>query len=255
MMVGQSVRCRVFVGRRKELAALDDARKSLAKSSGSFMLISGEAGIGKTRLLNEFLGLAHNRRARHFVNTECLQRAQQPLGPVRSFVRTLVPTIVLADVPRSVLRALVQVIPEELPRGVVTANADFVLEKEQLFSALLAFFRLVCAKRATLLTVEDLQWSDESTLEFLGYLAHRMEAMRLLVVATCRSDELETNERLLASMSQLFREPNVYRTMLEPLESREIRALVDGSLEGRDSLPEHIARDIELRSHTCLQKH
>ncbi len=247
-MVGQSVRCRIFVGRQKELAALDEARKSLAQSSGSFVLISGEAGIGKTRLLNEFLGLAHNRRARNVVNTECLQGAQQPLGPIRSLVRTLAPTISLTSVPPTVLRALAQVIPEELPRRVVTRNASFVLEKEQLFSALLAFLRLVCAKRATILTVEDLHWSDDSTLEFLVYLVHRMDAMRLLVVATCRSDELAGNERLLVSMSPLFREPHLRLMTLEPLAAREIRAVVDGTVVGRDPLPEKVAQDIEERS-------
>jgi len=247
-MVGQLVRCRIFVGRRKELAALDAARKSLAQSSGSFVLISGEAGIGKTRLLNEFLGLSHNRRLRNVVNTECLQRAQQPLGPIRSLLRALVPAITLAAMPATVVRALAQVIPEELPRKLVTRNADFVLEKEQLFAALLDFLRLVCAKRATILTVEDLHWSDDSTLDFLVYLAHRMDAMRLLIVVTCRSDELEGNERLLVSMSPLFREPHLRLVTLEPLASRELRALVDGTVVGRDPLPEHVARDIEERS-------
>ena len=247
-MIGQSVRCRVFIGRRDELAALEGARKALAKSCGSFMLISGEAGIGKTRLLTEFLGLAHNRRARHVVNTECLQSAQQPLGPIRALMRSLVSAVSLTGLPPAALRALVQVVPEELAPEVVFRYRDFVLEKEQLFSALLAFLRHVCARRATILTVEDLHWSDASTLEFLGYVANRMDAMRLLIVATCRSDELERNEPLLASMSQLFRGRSVRRVMLEPFVSRDIRAVVEGTLDGRDALPEDVARDIERLS-------
>ncbi|HET9341948.1 MAG TPA: AAA family ATPase [Candidatus Eremiobacteraceae bacterium] len=247
-MIGRSIRCRTFVGRRKELAELDDARKWLSKSSGSFVLVTGEAGIGKTRLLNEFLGLAHARRARNVVNTECLQRAQQPLGPVRALVRALVQLVALADMPPPVLRALVQVMPEELPRDLVDEHARFALEKDQLFASLLAFLKLICAKRATLLTIEDIHWSDESTIDFLSYLVNRMESMRLLVVATCRADELERDERLLASMSQMFRARCIRRVILDPLPSAEIRAVVDGTLDGRGTLPEPIIRDIEQRS-------
>jgi len=205
MVITQSVRCRAFVGRRKELAALDERRKALAKSSGSFVLVTGEAGIGKTRLLNEFLELVRDRRSRNIVNTECLQSAQQPLGPIRALVSELANTVRLVDMPPVVLRALTQLIPERLDVGVVAANARFPLEKDQLFGALWAFLGLVCAKRATLLNVEDLQWSDGSTIGFLGYLAGRIDPMRLLVVATCRSDELERNEKLLASMASLLR--------------------------------------------------
>ena len=247
-MVGQSVRCRIFVGRRTELAALEAARRALAKSSGSFMLVAGEAGIGKTRLLTEFLALAGSRRARNLVNTECAQHTVQPFGPIRSILRALVPTIRLSDLSTPILLALAQVIPEELPRDVVARNADVVLEKEPLFSALLGFLRLVCTKRATLVTIEDIHWCDRSTLEFLTYLVHRIDGMRLLVVATCRSDELAANEPLLASLSPLFREPHFNRVVLEPLLPREIRALVDGALEGRHLLPEPVARDIERRS-------
>src|SRR5579859_3004697 len=163
-MIGRSIRCRTFVGRRKQLAELDDARKCLAKSSGSFVLVTGEAGIGKTRLLNEFLGFSHDRRAKNVVNTECLQRAQQPLGPARALVRALVPLVALAEMPPPVLRALVQVMPEELPRDLVDEHSRFALEKDQLFASLLAFLKLICAKRATLLTIEDIHWSDESTI-------------------------------------------------------------------------------------------
>src|SRR5215472_13926853 len=159
-MLGQSARCRTFVGRRKELAALDDARKMLARSDGSFLLVSGEAGIGKSRLLTEFLDLARDKRARNLITTECIQRAQQPLGPIRSLVRSLIPAIDINAMPPTAVRAVIQLIPEELPRDAVEPIAGYVLEKDQLFAALLELLRQVCAKRATILALEDLHWSD-----------------------------------------------------------------------------------------------
>ncbi|MEO6836124.1 MAG: AAA family ATPase [Candidatus Tumulicola sp.] len=239
------MRCRQFVGRVGELAALESARKSLAKSSGSFVLISGEAGIGKTRLLTEFLEGLDRRRARHVVNTECLQRAQQPLGPLRAFLRALVPHVELADLSGAVLGALVQTVPDRLPRGVVEAHSGIALEKDRLFAAVLELLHYVCAKRATILTVEDVHWADDSTLEFLGYVARRMQPMRLLVIATYRSDELGANEGLLLGLSPLLRESAVRRVTLEPLAPPEIRALVHGAAAGRAALPETVALNIE----------
>jgi len=248
MLSAQPVRCRTFVGRRNELAVLDGRRKALAQSSGSFVLVTGEPGIGKTRLLTEFLELTLDRRGRNVVNTECLQRAQQPLGPIRALVSKLANAVTISEMPSVVLRALVQVAAEQFTREVVATNAAFPLEKDQLFAALTAFLRSVCAKRATLLTIEDLQWSDGTTIDFLNYLAGRMEQMRLLVVATCRSDELERNESLLASMAQLLRARAFHRLGLDPLASDEIRAVVEGTVEGREPLPQDVVGDIERRS-------
>jgi predicted ATPase len=187
MTIGQPVRCRAFVGRRKELAALDEARKALARSSARCVLISGEAGIGKSRLLNEFLAQTGSRRARHTINTECLQGAQEPLGPIRALIRALLPAVAAADLPKPVARALAQVAPADQPHS-AASDGHVTLEKEQLFSALLSFLQMVCVKRATILTIEDIHWADESTLQFLAYVAQRAQAMRLLVLTTYRSD-------------------------------------------------------------------
>ena len=97
MLSAQPVRCRTFVGRRNELAVLDGRRKALAQSSGSFVLVTGEPGIGKTRLLTEFLELTLDRRGRNVVNTECLQRAQQPLGPIRALVSKLANAVTITS--------------------------------------------------------------------------------------------------------------------------------------------------------------
>ncbi|MBD5605066.1 MAG: ATP-binding protein [Candidatus Eremiobacteraeota bacterium] len=54
-MVALPVTCPVFIGRRVELEALDDARRALARSNGAFVLVGGEAGIGKSRLTAQFV--------------------------------------------------------------------------------------------------------------------------------------------------------------------------------------------------------
>lgn len=241
-------RCRVFVGRKNEMAALEMARRSLAKSRGSIVLLSGEAGIGKTRLLDEFVALVERGRSRNIFHAECRQRAQRPLGGIITFVRALARKVVVAELPRNVLRALVQVVPDELPPETVSANERFVLEREQLFEAFVALLNIVCAKRSTILTIEDLQWADLSTFEFLEYLARRIDSMRLLMVVTYRTDNFEDAPVLFDAISRFLRESSVNNVSLEPLPVAEIRALIDGTLGEHAVLAPSIMKSIEARS-------
>lgn len=247
-MVGDSLRCPAFIGRQRELSALVDARKSLSKSSGSFALVSGDAGIGKTRLLNEFIADARAGRQRHLLITECLQRGGHALGPVRSAVRQLVDDTDFRALPRPIVRALAQVVPHAMPPDLATAGAAAALEKADLFEALVDFFRLVCAKRAVVWTIEDIHWADESTIEFLAYLAHRLDGMRLLIVATLRSDELDGRRPSHPAIARLQREASLRNIRLSPLNSRELHALITATLGRRAHLPQHVVRDIEERS-------
>jgi DNA-binding CsgD family transcriptional regulator/tetratricopeptide (TPR) repeat protein len=240
-VIGQPVACAVFVGRKDELAALTDARRALSQSHGSVVLLGGEAGIGKSRLLAQFVRQSSEGRARTLVGAECLEQAQQPFGPIRSLARALHAKVPLADLPPHVLRALAQlgsdVLSDDGPR----------LEKGELFDALLTFVKLVCAKRATVFTIEDVHWADQSTLEFLSYLTPRIGATRLLLVATYRSDEVEGNAPLFDALSRMLRESTARRIVLEPFATGEVRALLAGTLEGRSRPPQSVIDDIERR--------
>lgn len=85
-MIGCPVTSPVFVGRQEEQAVLDDARRALAKCQGSMVLVGGEPGIGKTRLLTEFIRSAAEGRSRNLAVAECRERAQQPFGLIRTFL-------------------------------------------------------------------------------------------------------------------------------------------------------------------------
>ena len=247
-MVGQSVRCRAFIGRQRELSALVEARKSLRESSGSFALISGDAGIGKSRLLNEFTALSRDGRKRLVLLTECLQHADRPLAPVRSALRTLVQGLRYPELSKPIVRALAQVVPLEVPAEHSALASSVALEKDELFEALFEFLRLICRKQAVIWTVEDIHWADDSTIEFLHYVAHRVEGMRLLIVATLRSDELDGRQPSHPRLGQLQRESSLRTIRLQPLTSRELHELVEETLKGHQRLPTRVVRDIEERS-------
>ena len=120
------------------------------------------------------------------------------------------------------------------------------LEKAQLFPALVSFFKLVADKRATIVAIEDIQWADASTLDFLSFLVPQMATTRFMAIATYRSDHVEGNAPLTKALARLMREAHVHHIVLEPLSSSDVRALMTGAL-GNCPLPVKTGRDIERR--------
>jgi DNA-binding NarL/FixJ family response regulator len=239
---------RAFIGRREELAALQAARRELASSHGGAILIGGETGIGKSRLLAHFVRELREAKSRRIVvTTECLERMHVPFGPIRSFVAALAPAVPANELSPKVRRAVAQLTRSDAPDRAVPAPGD-VLERPELLAALVDFVKAVVARKATVLAIEDIHWADVSTLDFITYAIPRLARARLLLVATYRSDELEHNEPLFNAVSQLLREPNVRRFTLPAFSRAEIRDLVDDALAGRAALPAGVRHDIEVRS-------
>lgn len=236
---------RAFIGRSSELAELENARRSLAQSRGSLLLLGGEAGIGKTRLLAEFLARSKGGRARNIASAECLQHASHPFGPIRSLVRALLPIASRDFFLTTSGRALGQVVPEAASR--VDAARGVPVEKALLFAALADFFKCVAAKRATVLSIEDLHWADPSTLEFLEYFAPRITAARLMLICTYRSEEVESRAALLNLLAGVLRERSVRSITLQPLSSGDIRAILQDALHSRARLAVPTIGEIERR--------
>jgi predicted ATPase len=224
--------CPSLIGRDRELALLHASRRALAQSHASLVLIGGEAGIGKSRLLAQFLrGAGDNRRLRAIVCAECFEHAPQPFGPVRDVITEL------ARVTNSPL-------PPTLARFVARETNGETLEKAELF----AFLRERARDRATIVAIEDLHWSDATTIEFLGYLAARITGTRLLVIATYRSEMSEANGALSAAIARAMREPATFHVELSALKAPQLRELLCGALEGHSQLDRDILDEIVERA-------
>ncbi|MDQ4042476.1 MAG: AAA family ATPase [Actinomycetota bacterium] len=159
-----------FVGRERESALLTGRLEEASEGSGDAVAVEGEAGVGKTRLVEEFLGYAGSRNA-HVLSGRCYERE---LGP------PLEPVMDALELP----------IGEEEP--IYLCEAEPYDNSARIYDTLTR--KLVQESRdadhkAVVLFVDDVQWADPATLEFLSYLAKRISGERILLVVSYRRED------------------------------------------------------------------
>jgi DNA-binding CsgD family transcriptional regulator/tetratricopeptide (TPR) repeat protein len=163
---------------------------------GRLVLVAGEAGVGKTALIDEF-AVRHRQAARVLWGGCDPLTTPRPLGP-------------LADVAPALGGRLDQLLRDEAPR-------------EVLFGALLE--RLRDARVATVLVIEDLHWADEATIDLLRFLARRLGPASTLLVVTYRDDEVGPQHPVQLLAGDLASSALVRRLGLAPLSRQAVEVL------------------------------
>jgi predicted ATPase len=183
-----------FVGREAELEDLAGAWTAAAARRPSLLLVAGEAGIGKTRLIQEAAELA--RATGGLVAwTRCYEAERSLfLQPLTEAVRTAVlalPPARLGVAAGDGAGTLAELVPEvrRLLDPPPYQRAPAELERRRSFEAVTGFFRGLAAQQPVLLVVDDLHQAGTSTLELLHFLARRLDRDRLLLLATVRAEE------------------------------------------------------------------
>jgi DNA-binding NarL/FixJ family response regulator len=214
-----------FVGRDREMALLADALSHLP----AVVLVEGEPGIGKSRLLHEFLSSPAGRRCRPMLATCPPFREPYTLGPVVDAVRQATDSVV--DLPLSGLAgALRPMFPEwadDLPPA-PEPLADPSASRYRVFRALA---ELLGHLNVAVLVVEDVHWADDATLEFLLFLVSRQPPPVSLVV-TYRPQDIPADSLLLRLSSRVLAGGAPVRLALEPLDVDGTRDLVSSMLDG-----------------------
>jgi DNA-binding CsgD family transcriptional regulator/tetratricopeptide (TPR) repeat protein len=221
-----------LVGRGPELAELESALRRAETGRPSGILLAGDAGVGKSRMVGETVERAAAAGFTVLVG-RCLDTADAalPYLPFTEIVTSLATTHPEIVAERAALRSL-------LPGTVVrddAAGADRALGQLRVFDAVLSALDALSAVSPTLLVVEDLHWADRSSRDLLVFLLSRLTAQRLVVLATYRRDDLHRRHPLRPMLSEVVRLPAVERLELEPLggdDSLElVRRLADGSVD------------------------
>lgn len=237
------ITCRVLVGRETELGQLRDALKRARADEPRTVLVGGEAGVGKTRLVEEFGRIAEGEAARVLVG-HCVELGEDglPFAPFAAILRELLRASG-AGVFSGYEQELARLLPELEPAGPAPALSD---SRGHLFEAVSALVERAAAEGPLVLVVEDLHWADRSTRDLIRFLVRSVRRAGALLVGTYRSDELHRGHPLRAFLAELDRVRSVERLELDRLD-RDGTAQILGHLLGHEA-PASLVEDIHARA-------
>ncbi|MDX1658227.1 MAG: BTAD domain-containing putative transcriptional regulator [Nitriliruptorales bacterium] len=211
---------RELVGREAEVERLHTILSDTTAGRPRVVLLGGEAGIGKSRLLAALLDGAERRGYRAMMG-HCVDLGDSalPFAPIaqvlRAFERRSDPEEVDEVLGRS-RPELARIVPELAEEGASGLAVDADSQRAVVFAAVLDTLDRMSQQRPALLAVEDIHWADRSTLDLLVYLARNLSVERLVLVATFRTDELHRRHPLRRPLAELTRLPQVERLDLAP---------------------------------------
>ncbi|MBI4318484.1 MAG: AAA family ATPase [Chloroflexi bacterium] len=226
-----------LIGRAAEMQDLSVRLTSAARGHGGVLFLTGESGIGKTRLAREALAVATARKfqvlqGRAYSVESCLAYAPI-LDAVGPFLRRL-------DIARQ--SRLVGGLPDlgRLFSGLRLAPpeplSDPALEKTRLFEAVACLIERLAGELPVLLLMDDLQWADPASLELFHYIARGLADQRVLALATCTSPQLDLTRGLRPMMSSLQHAGLAREIVVSRLDAQSV-GLLTRSLLGDEPPP------------------
>ena len=226
-----------LVGRDEQMAALDAAFDSVRQGGPTAVLLGGEAGVGKSRLVSEF-GQAATAAGARVLTGGCLELGTDglPFAPFTAVLRDLVHELgadaVASMLPGRTTRGLARLLPE---LGEPDTSSDIFLDpgeaRARLFEEVLSALDHLARHSPVVLVIEDAHWADRSSRDLLTFLIGNQRAISgLLIIVTFRSDELHRTHPLRPMLATLDRIAWVERVELPRLTSHDTAKLAAGIL-------------------------
>ena len=252
--IGSATDTTPFVGRDIEYGLLTGLIAQLSAGAGHTVLIEGEPGIGKSRLMRE---VARHAAALDLstLATKCyeIERAM-PYQPVIDLVTRALDRVSagalrnLAPVSLAELAALVPEVGERYP-GLPRLSNDFPEARQaRLSRAVGQLLEAMRGDRPSILMVDDIQWADEASAQVFHFLARHVCERPVLVIYAYRDEDVDSDERLARLVENLRRESNARHLPLARLcradTERLVAALADSNL-GAPGLAERLQRETE----------
>jgi len=252
-----------LIGRKQELQEARSLWNKTLSGQGQVLLISGEAGIGKTRLVREIVTRAEVLGGWALTGNS-YPEGSTPFAPFRQIVREVyrskaqeimddgfsLPEFVFADL-LTLAPELRSIFPESpstiIKSSQISSSAGPQAEQQRLFEGLTFFFTTISRHAPLLLVLEDTQWSDSGSLQLLIQLARNTYQERVMLVITYRTEELEEATLLQKALHEIDRGRSATRLSLKPLERAETHQLLSFLLaaEMEEDISEEIYQQTE----------
>jgi tetratricopeptide (TPR) repeat protein/energy-coupling factor transporter ATP-binding protein EcfA2 len=237
----QPIVCPILIGRGPQLDRILRRVAEARTGHGQVILVSGEAGIGKSRLVAEVQAHANQAGAR-VLQGHCFEPDRTlPYAPLQD----LLPALPITQLPHAIIDALgsaaydlVPLLPnltDWLPPARRAIALDPEQEKRRLFLALTQLFVRHAAVDPLLVVIEDVHWSDDASLDFITYVARQIEGHPIVLLLTFRTDEI--GPRLADLLTELDRSRIASEVRLSRLERADVGAMMRAILGGDRRLP------------------
>jgi len=207
-MIRSPLVCPSSIGRKPQLDALVEQLENAIQGSGKLILLGGDAGVGKSRLVRDLKNAASTRQVRVIEGRCTSTESSVPYAPLMNALRFRIAKgegQAVAEILGPLRSVLAPIFPQLEPNTGESAEASADRERERPFELIFAVLERLAAEEPMLLVLEDVHWADQTSLELLHHLAHRAPSHPMLVLATYRSDELHSAHplrRLLGSLAR-----------------------------------------------------
>ncbi|WP_341935824.1 AAA family ATPase [Microbacterium sp. LWO14-1.2] len=213
-----------MVGREAETRVVRAVFERSLEGTPVALLVEGEAGIGKSRLLREFAAEVANRADVHVGWCLDLGASRTPFGPLVGILRSIVSQLGAESVRAQLgvgAEALGMLLPELNPTERSQTSPDRVRD------AIAALIEVAAERNPQVLIVEDLHWADDSTLAILAFLMRSLTRGRIMLLLSCRSDDVRRGDAVSSFIGESTRARLLDRVQVDRLDADAVRELAE----------------------------
>jgi DNA-binding SARP family transcriptional activator len=217
-----------FVGRKAEWQALLDSWTFVSQGELQVAVLKGEAGIGKSRLVEEF-GMWTIRQGIETAKTRCYEAGGRlAFGPITDWLRSKPLSAAVRSLERIWVTELSRILPElliEIPSLQAPQELTQSWQRRRFFEAIAR--TISASAKPLLLVIDDLQWCDSETLDWISYFIHFTDDTRVLIAGSMRTEEVHKNESLQEFLRDIRLTDKLKEIHIGPLERGETRELAE----------------------------
>ena len=215
--------CPTSVGREEPLQSLLERLERAALGEGRVLLLGGDAGVGKSRLVRDLKNEATMRQVRVIEGRCSSTESSVPYAPLMDALRFRIAKGEGEAVARMLgpLRAVLAPLFPQLEGSADASEPSPDRSHDRPFELIFRVLERLASDDPMLLILEDVHWADQTSLELLHHLAHRATSFKMLLVATYRSDELHAAHPLRRLLGSLARDRAGEEVRLQPLDREE----------------------------------